>query len=121
VDDSIHTTPTQYERISEEAVRIVYGDREKAYDSPNRNFNKLAHMWTGTILEKLKPGETITPNDVALMLICLKISRESFRPSRDNRVDGVGYWECLDRIVQEQERNQREEIAMMDATDHDPA
>lgn len=96
------------EHISEEAMRIVYGDREKAYDSPNRNFRKCALMWTGTILEKLKPGEQITANDVALMLNQLKISRESFRPNRENRVDGVGYWECLDRIVEEDERNAAE-------------
>lgn len=103
--NSVATTDT--ETIAEEASRIVYGDRERAYDDPNRNFNKLAHMWTGTILEKLKPGVTITARDVALMLVQLKISRESFKPNRENRVDGIGYWLCEDRVVaaEQQENN----------------
>jgi hypothetical protein len=87
--------------IAEEAIRIVYGDREQTYDDPNRNFNKLAHMWTGHLLTKLKPGENITPQDVALMQVLLKVSREGFSPKRDNRVDMIGYTLCLDRIVEQ--------------------
>ena len=99
--------PVQHigENIAEEAVRIVYGDREKAYDDPNQNFRRLAFMFQGVLDKKLAPNAQITPNDVALMLICLKISRESFKPSRENRVDGIGYWLCLDRIVQEQDKD----------------
>ena len=89
--------------IDEEARAIVYGDREQAYDIPSRNFRKLAHMWTGTILEKLKPDHVITARDVTLMLIQLKISRESFQPNRENRVDGIGYWLCEQRVVEEDE------------------
>lgn len=88
------------ETIDQEAHRIVYNDREQVYDDPNMNFNKLAHMWTGHLLKKLKPGETITPRDVALMQVLLKVSREGFRPQRDNRVDIIGYTLCEDRIVQ---------------------
>jgi hypothetical protein len=84
--------------IAEEAASIVYGDREQTYDDPNRNFDKLGYMWTGHLLNKLKPGERITPQDVALMQVMLKISREGFRPKRDNRVDMIGYTLCLDRI-----------------------
>jgi hypothetical protein len=107
IDDPLvlHNTlkQTVAETIDEEAHRIVYGDRERAYDDPNRNFRKLAYMISGVLDEKLKISGSITPNDVALILECLKISRESFKPSRENRVDGIGYWLCLDRIVQEQE------------------
>lgn len=88
------------ETIDEEARRIVYGDREQTYDDPNRNFRKLAHMWQGVLDTKLAPEQIITANDVALMLVCLKISRESFQPNRENRVDGIGYLLCLDRIVE---------------------
>lgn len=99
------TKHVETETIAEEAARIVYGDREQAYDDPSRNFKKLAHMWTGTLLELLKPGAAITPQLVALCLIQLKISRESFKPSRENRVDGVGYWLCEDRVVAEEGKN----------------
>lgn len=93
------------ETIAEEASRIVYGDREKAYDDPNQNFRRLAFMIQGVLDKKLLPGVTITPNDAALILVCLKIAREAFKPSRENRVDGIGYWLCLDRIVGAEEKN----------------
>ncbi len=91
------------QNIAEEALEIVVGDREQAYDDPNRNFRKIALMWTGTLMEKLKGDALVTPRDVALMLIQLKISRESFSPSRENRVDGIGYWLCEDRVVNERQ------------------
>jgi hypothetical protein len=94
--------------IAEEAQRIVYGDREQAYDDPNINFNKLAHMWTGHLLKKLKPDVHITSQDVALMMVMLKLSREGFRPNRENRVDAIGYILCEDRIVKEYESNAAE-------------
>lgn len=92
------------ETIAEEAQRIVYGDREKTYDDPNRNFRKLALMWQGILDTKIVPGQHVSANDVALMLVCLKLSRESFKPNRENRVDGIGYWLCLERIVEEEEK-----------------
>lgn len=96
------TKHVQTETIAEEAMRLVYGAREETYDDPNRNFKKLAHMWTGTLLELLKPGAELTPQLVALCLIQLKISRESFKPTRENRVDGIGYWLCEDRVIAEE-------------------
>jgi hypothetical protein len=95
--------PPAPETIAEEAARIVYGDREKAYDDPNVNFEKIALMWNGLLLRKLKPTMRITPQDVALAFVLLKVSRESHRPQRDNRVDMIGYVLCGDRIMQTQE------------------
>lgn len=95
------------ETIAEEASRIVYGDREKAYDDPNQNFRRIAKMWTGTLDKKLAPGCEVTPRDVALMFIQLKISREAFMPKRDNRVDIIGYALCLERIVEAEEAEYR--------------
>jgi hypothetical protein len=85
--------------IALEAMGIVYGDREQAYDDPNVNFDKLAHMWTGHLLKKLGYAQRVTSQDVALMMVMLKLSREGFKPSRDNRVDAIGYILCEDRIV----------------------
>lgn len=89
---------SQSRTIAQEASDIVYGDREEAYDDPNVNFEKLALMWTAVLLRKLKPGVQVSARDVALMQVCLKIARESFRPKRDNRVDIIGYTLCLQRI-----------------------
>jgi hypothetical protein len=104
VHDVQHTstvpTGVKPETIAEEASRIVYGDREQAYDDPNVNFEKIAHMWNGLFLRKLKPDARITPEDVALAFVLLKVSRESHKPSRDNKVDIIGYTLCLQRVVE---------------------
>jgi hypothetical protein len=94
------------ETIADEAMRIVYGDREQAYDDPNVNFERIAHMWTGLLLRKLRPDVHITPEEVALAFILLKVSREVHKPQRDNRVDIIGYILCGDRIVQKREGKQ---------------
>lgn len=93
------------ENIADEALRIVYGDREKAYDDPNQNFRRIALMWTGTLDKKLRDGQCITPRDVALMFVQLKISREAFHPQHDNRVDMIGYTLCLQRIAEGEEED----------------
>jgi hypothetical protein len=36
------------------------------------------------------------------MMACVKMSREAFKPKRDNRVDAAGYIECADLIAQRQ-------------------
>lgn len=97
------TREPEPETIAEEAQRIVWGDREQTYDDPNQNFRRIAKMWSGMLDRKLAPGCEITPRDVALMFVQLKISRESFKSQRDNRVDMIGYTLCLDRIVQAEE------------------
>jgi hypothetical protein len=41
----------------------------------------------------------------------LKVAREAHQPKRDNRVDGPGYWKCLDLILAERERRKKESTA----------
>jgi hypothetical protein len=38
--------------------------------------------------------------DVATLLLCVKLSRESNKRKRDNRVDAAGYLLCLDKIIE---------------------
>lgn len=45
----------------------------------------------------------IDAHTVALMMVALKISRESRIPKRDNRVDMAGYAETADMVAPEQE------------------
>mgnify|MGYP003341885794 CR=1 FL=1 len=51
--------------------------------------------------ESRKPVDfpDIEPRIVALVQQAVKLSRESALPKRDNRVDGIGYWLCADRVV----------------------
>jgi hypothetical protein len=86
------------ESILDEAKRIVHGERGENYGHPFEDFSRTAKIWSA-IIEK-----EITPEQVALCMIGLKISREINRPKRDNIVDGAGYFETLDMVKQERER-----------------
>lgn len=78
------------EDILQEAMRITSGDRQNAYGPPDQDFARTAAMWTA-----LK-GVPFTASEVAMFMICIKLSRESHQKKRDNRVDMAGYARCLD-------------------------
>lgn len=77
------------EGILEEAARLTRGDRQNAYGPPNQDFARTAKMWSA-----LK-GVEFTPAEVAMFMICLKLSRETHQKKRDNTVDMAGYARCL--------------------------
>ena len=39
------------------------------------------------------------PEDVALFMVAVKLSRECHEPARDNLVDAAGYLECRARVL----------------------
>lgn len=85
--------PEEKETICQEADRLVSYDRQDSYGHPFHNFTHTGKLWAPILgLEK------VTPEQVALCMIQVKISRECFKSKRDNRTDGVGYFKCLDMI-----------------------
>lgn len=94
------------ERPHEEAARIVLGARGAYYDSPLRNLGRTAQIWGGILGAKLRDDATITAEDVALCMVGLKLSRESFRHKRDNITDSHGYLIALDMIREERAANE---------------
>jgi hypothetical protein len=83
--------------ITREAERIVYADREEAYDDPRKNFARIAKMWSGIL------NIDITPQQVGLCQMAVKIARESYEHKEDNLVDICGYALCVDRLHQKSE------------------
>lgn len=78
--------------LLEEAAKIVDNDRNEAYDHPFDNFTRIAKVWSGILdLE-------ITPEQVGLCMVGVKLAREAFKPKQDNIVDGIGYLLCLNTI-----------------------
>lgn len=86
--------PEKPASILAEAAKIAGGDRSEAYGHPLDNHRRIAGLWNAYI-EARKPGP-LTPQDVARMMILLKVARDLHAPRRDNRVDICGYAECLD-------------------------
>lgn len=88
--------------ILEQAQKLVEGDRQQSYDHPIKNFQRIADLWNGYL--KTRTGE-LTPKDVALMMVLLKIGREVYRHTDDNLIDCAGYIFCADKIENYDEDN----------------
>lgn len=87
------------DRITSIAQRIVYADRGNTYGHPLDDFSRIAKMW-GALF-----GTAITPEQVALAMICVKMSRLQTSPDhRDSVIDIAGYAETYDMVITEGKR-----------------
>ena len=48
-------------------------------------------LWTGILAGRLREGQHVTPMDVPLCMIAVKLARQAHRHKRDNLVDIAGY------------------------------
>lgn len=81
--------------ILQEAEKAVYGDREADYGSVLENFTTVAKLWS--VVAKVE----LTPEQVGLMMVQLKVARQMNKPKRDNLVDGAGYFATLEKMEEE--------------------
>lgn len=81
--------------ILQAAEKIINGDRAKAYGSPLVSCTKIATLW-GVVLNC-----EITPEQVAMCMIQLKIVREMNRHQKDNIIDIAGYAGIMEKIIKE--------------------
>lgn len=84
--------------ILEEAQELVSGARQDAYDHPLDNFTRIAKIWS-VILDM-----DVTPEQVGLCMVGLKVAREAHVHKRDNLVDGAGYFYTIQLANEEAER-----------------
>lgn len=78
--------------VCREALKLVHGDRQDSYGHPYEDFSRTAKIWTEIL------GHAVTPAQVALCMIGVKLSREVNKPKRDNVVDIAGYAETLQMV-----------------------
>ena len=81
--------------ILEEAAEITSVERRQAYGHPVDNFRRIAATWAMVFEDKLREGESVTAQDVAMCMIGLKLARERHAHKRDNLVDIAGYARTL--------------------------
>jgi hypothetical protein len=72
-------------RILETAAKLINGDREAHYGTPQENFGRIAKGWA-VILQS-----DVTPEQVALCMAWLKIARLVQGPHDDSYIDGAAY------------------------------
>lgn len=81
------------------AKSLVHGDRNADYGHPLDDFTRTAKMWSAIL------GIEVRPEQVPLMMICVKLSRlTNDITKRDSIVDVAGYAETLDMVLKEQKR-----------------
>lgn len=70
----------------DKAKEIINGARQENYGSPESNFATIASYWSKYLCH------TITPTDVALMMVLMKVARLQNKPDHeDSWVDICGY------------------------------
>jgi hypothetical protein len=87
-------------RVLSEADRLVNGDRNVDYGDPISDFRTTAEMWSSYLSRRLGAPVFLKPHDVAALMMCLKLSRISWSPEKeDNWIDLAGYsacgWDCV--------------------------
>ncbi len=90
------------ESILQEAQRLVHRDRGSDYGHPLDDFTKTATMFNAL------RGKDLTAEDVAIFMMCVKLSREINRHKRDNLTDLCGYAETY--MMVKEERHRRETL-----------
>lgn len=84
-----------------EAEGIVNGARQGQYGKAENSFYRIARLWNTYLNVKYEHPDdrSIDSEDVANLMILLKMARQMHSPKRDNYVDIAGYAELANRIV----------------------
>jgi len=90
------------ETVLEEAQRLITGERNHTYDHPLDNFERIAAIWSVVL------GIKVTPEQVGLCMVGVKLAREAYMPKRDNLVDGAGYFGTVQMVRDERIRRAQE-------------
>lgn len=83
--------------ILEEAHMLVTADRQAQYGHPRANFQDTADLWSVVLRTE------VTPEQVALCMVMVKVARELHKTKRDNLVDAIGYLLTYDAVLDEDE------------------
>lgn len=78
--------------VLNEAEILVSNDRQTAYGDSPKKYDAIARLWSVVLRKK------VTPEEVVLCMLLIKIARESIKHKRDNLVDIAGYALILEQV-----------------------
>lgn len=85
--------------LLQRANELIGGDRQNDYGDKLQNFAQIAMLWQGTLATKLQAAAKITPEDVALLMIQVKIARLAKSPDHEDSIlDVAGYAGCYEAV-----------------------
>lgn len=82
------------ETVTQEAERLIHGDRNDDYGHPLQDFDRVGRLWAAIL-----GLDEVTAEQVGLCLIGLKLARYCHKPKRDSLVDIAGYAGTLEMIA----------------------
>lgn len=103
--------------ILDKAKKLIHGDRAKTYGSAEKSFQNIANFWNIYLNKKYGTALKMSSEDVANLMILMKISRNTGKYHEDNYVDIAGYAELGDRLaspVKEEEKKTSDVSAKTD-------
>jgi hypothetical protein len=92
-DNALHAKRPKLTILEEAAQLVDNGERQQEYGPPEKSFAAIAKGWSEIL------GTEVSSTSVAMMMIWLKIVRESNQHKRDNIVDIAGYARLLERLT----------------------
>lgn len=117
VENKISKRKTPREQLLEQAVRITTVDRNSSYGNPEDNFKNIADYWSSYLTQSTKLDIVISPQDVAHMMILMKVARLATNPQHyDSLLDIAGYAACGEDCRQAAaDKNMRTDIGFQNA------
>ncbi len=91
--------------ILKEAYSIINKERQDQYGNPEDSFSTIAKYWMlylDKVVSNYNPewtGPYLSPRDVAMLMVLLKIARESHQHKQDNLTDLIGYAALADDMA----------------------
>ena len=80
----------------ERATKIVQGQRQFDYGNKYENHENIAKLWSAYL------GYEVSPHDVAICMLLVKVARLKHRKTEDCYVDMAGYAAIAGEIQEEE-------------------
>lgn len=106
---AVRARPEPIPSILIRADALINGDRRRDYGHPLENFSRVAEYWSAYLTTRGGPPRPLTAEDVAHMMIMLKIARGAQGYNDDTYMDIAGYAGCVEAIHDAREESKRYE------------